>query len=622
MLNGFYLSTLSGAGMNRIKFIASISILFAVFLSQASLSAKTYKGAEYRTKEAYTYGRFEVRMKSFEKEGMLASFFTYHEISTTADWNEIDLEIMGRYSNNVQFNAITSGQVNHVRANYVPFNPSLDFHTYAFEWTPNYVSWFVDGTEFYRQTGSHIQTMNKAQKIMMNVWCPAYSGWAGTFSPAFLPAFAYYDFVSYYAYTPGSGSYGTGNNFSLQWKDDFNSWDQSRWEKATHTWDGNNCDFITDNAVIKDGMLILCLTDSYHTGYTDKTAPQPMWARAEGSKIKIKFSEELNKTTAETASNYTIAGTTIKSASLLDDRKTVELTIEGYNPSAPGTITVSNIKDSSPDANTLLSKTLSLVNQTALSFPIKINVGGASVSGFLPDQEWKETTEYGYQDGGVDVAYPPSGTSEVYKNALKGMVSYKVRVPEGKYNVKLMLMENYFTQPGQRVFDVFVENQDSSLNLDLYSLAGKNKAYEKTFSSVSVTDGVLDIYFSARIDMAQLYGIVIEKASTGVEETKNDVKGAAAGLESFSLGQNYPNPFNGLTRITFTLAHKDNPIFSVYDLLGNLVFQEDLGLKGEGKNEYLWKAVNMNGKPLTSGVYLYSVQGNGYALYKKMILLN
>ncbi|HEX2866383.1 MAG TPA: family 16 glycosylhydrolase [Ignavibacteriales bacterium] len=607
--------------MNKIKLIASISVLVAVFLAQTPLNAKTYKGAEYRTKESYTYGRFEVRMKSFEKEGMLASFFTYHDNDVASNWNEIDLEIMGRYSNNVQFNTITPGQVNHVRANYVPFNPSLDFHTYAFEWTPGYVSWFIDGKEVYRQTGSHIQSLNKAQKIMMNVWCPAYAGWAGAFSPAFLPAFAFYDFVSYYSYTPGSGSYGSGNNFTLKWKDDFNSWDQSRWEKATHTWDGNNCDFITDNAVIKDGMLTLCLTDSYHTGYTDKAMPQPMWARAEGSEIKIKFSEEIDKAAAEAASNYTLQGVTVKSASLLSDRKTVELTLEGYNPAVQSTITVSNIKDSAPEGNTLLSKTLSLIKQTPLSFPIKINAGGGTAqNGFLADQEWKESSEYGYQDGGVDAA--PYGPAEVYKNALKGMVSYKVRVPEGKYNVKLMLMENYFTQAGRRIFDVFVENQDSSLNLDLYSLSGINKAYEKIFSNVSVTDGVLDIYFSARVDMAQLYGIVIEKASTGVEETKNDEKASAGGAESFSLGQNYPNPFNGMTRISFTLAHKDNIVFNVYDLLGNLVFREELGLMQKGKNNYLWKAVHMNGKPLSSGVYLYSVQGNGYALYKKMILLN
>ena len=74
---------------------------------------------------------------------MLASFFTYYDGGTgVQDWNEIDIEILGRYNNDVQFNIITPGQMDHVHHQFVNFNPHLDFHTYAIEWTPDYV--FVD----------------------------------------------------------------------------------------------------------------------------------------------------------------------------------------------------------------------------------------------------------------------------------------------------------------------------------------------------------------------------------------------------------------------------------------------------------------------------------------------
>ncbi|MDP1994445.1 MAG: family 16 glycosylhydrolase, partial [Ignavibacteria bacterium] len=88
------------------KNLIFLPIVF-LFLFVDFVSAKTYKGAEYRTKEAFTYGKFETRMKPAGKEGMLASFFTYHEITSTMDWNEIDIEILGRYTNDVQFNPIT-----------------------------------------------------------------------------------------------------------------------------------------------------------------------------------------------------------------------------------------------------------------------------------------------------------------------------------------------------------------------------------------------------------------------------------------------------------------------------------------------------------------------------------
>ena len=51
------------------------------------------------------------------------------------------------------------------------------------------------------------------------------------------------------------------------WEDNFDSWDTNRWEKATHTWDGNNADFIYGNVVFMSGYMILCLTTPSATGY-------------------------------------------------------------------------------------------------------------------------------------------------------------------------------------------------------------------------------------------------------------------------------------------------------------------------------------------------------------------
>ena len=57
--------------------------------------------------------------------------------------------------------------------------------------------------------------------------------WVGKWNEEIIPRFAYYDNVAYYEYTPGTGSYGSGNNFALKWKDDFDSFNSDRWEKAT-----------------------------------------------------------------------------------------------------------------------------------------------------------------------------------------------------------------------------------------------------------------------------------------------------------------------------------------------------------------------------------------------------
>lgn len=502
-----------------------ILIVFFFTIAFAQIFPREFKGAEYRTKEAYTYGRFEVRYKAMQNDGMLASFFTYHECEGVEEWNEIDIEIMGRYTDNVQFNTITPGQINHVRAHYVKFNPSLDYHTYAFEWTPDYVSWFIDGNEVYRQQDEHIKTLNRPQKIMMNVWNPTYANWAGKWNPEVLPAFAYYDWVSYSSYTPGKGNSGTDKNFTNQWKDEFNSWDKSRWQKATHTFDGNNCDFVYDNASFNDGKLILCLTDSINTGFTDKAELTALWARLEYDKIILKFSKAIDKKSSEKIINYSIDGYIINSSALLKDDRTIILFLKDtstYNINMKNqrlkniTLKYTNIKEKE-NLQKIVSSSLTVIKQKQLTLPVKINCGGKAFNDYNTDQEFNAVNEYGFMDGQA-VSYPDSvsikGSPDVqiFKSEMKGMVAYKVRLPEGYYNVKLMMCENTYSETGKRIFDVYVEGNQIEKNLDLFKVSGKNNVYEKLIKKVFVNDGILDIHFSAIKEMAVINGIVIEKS--------------------------------------------------------------------------------------------------------------
>jgi hypothetical protein len=597
-----------------------IFTLFAalLFISAGSSEAKVYKGAEYRTKDSFLYGRFEASIKSTNREGVLASLFTYYDgPDVPQSWNEIDIEILGRYNNDVQYNTITPGQVNHVKHQFAGFNPHLDFHTYAFEWTPSYVAWFIDGTEVYRQTGDHIKTLNKAQKLMMNIWNPGYPEWVGEWTSQALPAFAYYDWAAYYSYTPGSGSYGTNNNFTPQWRDEFDSWDQTRWDKASHTWDGNQCDFIYDNAVFSNGKLVLCLTNQTNIGLTDKKAPEPLKACTYGSgKVFAAFSEELDRTIAESKQYYSIPDVTIDSASLSADMKTVTLSVQGDLSSAK-TLTILGAKDIR--GNQAQSSIDITVNEAPV-FPLKINVGGPAVNGYLADQEWKDNLMYGYLDGSP-TAYSSSlaisGTDEdvIYQTERSGFGAYRVRVPNGKYSVKLMMAENYFGSSFKRIMDIHVEDVEAALNLDLYIKKGKSAAYELTID-VDVTDGIIDIHYGADVDLALLNGIVVEQKAISVE----DGLGYNA-PESFRIIGSYPNPFNGRTIIKYVSPKQSEVDIAVYDITGSLVFSKDLGVKSAGEHEFVWSARNDAGRELSSGIYFYVLRTAGMARSEKMVYL-
>ncbi len=582
------------------------------------LSAKVYKGAEYRTKEAFLYGRFETRMKSSQREGMLTSFFTYNDNYPSTPWNEIDIEVMGRYSDQIQYNAITPGTTNHVGRRQTPFNPSLEFHTYAFEWTPTYVAWFIDGVESYRQTAAHIQTLTYAQKIMMNVWIQSAVNWSGQWNENSLPSFSYYDHVSYASYTPGAGSSGSDNNFTPQWKDDFNSFDAARWEKASHTFPDNQVDFIPENIVFNNGMMILCITKETAVGFTDNVAPGIFNARAEADGIVVNFFEEVDSLSAVTLNNYLVLNNTVTGAVLYSNKKSVRLAVASYDTSTLTTLILQNIKDKFTPPNNIAGKSIAITKPKRLAFPLKINCGGTSVNDFLPDQMWGANLEYGYLDGQKfqnTNTTSGSGDPAVFKSELNGTAEYRIRVPNGTYAVFLMMSENFFTAVGKRVFDISVQGVSVEKNLDLFAKVGKGVQYQKVIPNAVVTEGMLDIDLLASVDNSVINGISIIQLSTGVNGSADPVPG------KWEVGQNYPNPFNGSTVITFTVPDEQPVSVQIFDTLGRLVYERALGIMQSGEHSFSWTAKDTFGKGLSSGVYLYVVNGKKFSSAKKMLLI-
>lgn len=86
-------------------------------------------------------------------------------------------------------------------------------------------------------------------------------------------------------------------------------------------------------------------------------------------------------------------------------------------------------------------------------------------------------------------------------------------------------------------------------------------------------------------------------------------------INSYKLSQNYPNPFNPSTKINFVIPKDGFVSLKIYDLIGreisNLVSRE---MKA-GNYE-----INFNASNLSSGVYFYSLETNGFKDTKKMVL--
>jgi hypothetical protein len=585
--------------VRRAALVLAACAVLAPGLSGSGAAAKPYRGAEYRTRQAFAYGRFEVRMKSAAVSGVTSTFFTYAEISSLAEWNEIDIEIMGRYANEVQYNTITPGQVNHVQRQVVRFNPHQGFHDYFFEWTPDYVSWGIDGYEVYRQTGDHIATLQRAQKIMMNIWQPSSVDWAGSFNRNALPVYAYYDWIRYSSYTPG-----VGDNFTVQWQDDLNSYDAVRWDMGTHTFDGNNCQFVRENIVFKDGYMILCMTDSAHSGYSggavpsaDVQAPYLVAARAYDATVRVSMSEPLDEASAGTASNYS-ANVTVNGATLLGDGKTVELAVSGMDLGTPFILFVNNLKDRAQPPNAMTLQYTRVI--MPLAFPIHINVGGAATSGYAGDSVWAETKEYGVTGGSVVAAGAGvGGTADpaIYADGREDLVNYHVRVPNWTYEVTLMFAETEHTQSGKRVFSVKAEGTEVVSNIDLFATAGANTAADRTIPGVSVSDGVLDLFFSASVGKPILHGLRITRLTTGMGEGTGKGDDPATGISV------YPNPFNSEAMCRYQIEEPGWTTLRVYDLLGR-----EVATLVDGEQVPGVYAASFSPRALSSGLYVLALQ--------------
>ena len=255
--------------MRNYYFFIAIILSFLNF----SFCQKPYRGAEYRTINEFLYGRFEVKMKTAVGSGIVSSFFTIDDYwangqSSTSNWREIDFEALGNLTNAVQTNIITAYETHHEEIINTLFYPYESFHVYAFEWTPVSIKFFIDGELVRQDYNDYVSTHNTGQKIMMNIWQPIWENWVGEFDESILPVYAYYDWVKYYSYTPGEGTYGSFNNFSFAWEDNFDFFNNQIWQKATHSWSANNAQFVQQNAVLQDGFLILCLTDNLSYGYS------------------------------------------------------------------------------------------------------------------------------------------------------------------------------------------------------------------------------------------------------------------------------------------------------------------------------------------------------------------
>lgn len=168
-------------------------------LDNAASFGKAYSSGEYRTNNTFTYGKFETNMKAAKANGIVSSFFLY----TGSPWDEIDVEILGKNTTQVQFNFFVNGVGGHEKVINLGFDASAGFHKYMIEYGNGYINWYVDGVWKWgvNNTGLNIAygaaMPSHPMQIMANLWNGiGVNSWLNAFSYS-APLYAKYDYILY-----------------------------------------------------------------------------------------------------------------------------------------------------------------------------------------------------------------------------------------------------------------------------------------------------------------------------------------------------------------------------------------------------------------------------------------
>ena len=91
--------------------------------------------------------------------------------------------------------------------------------------------------------------------------------------------------------------------------------------------------------------------------------------------------------------------------------------------------------------------------------------------------------------------------------------------------------------------------------------------------------------------------------------------------DHLSLLQNYPNPFNPVTTLRYELSQESFVKITIYDMLGNVVNNLVNRNQRRGSKSVQWNATNDQGQPVSTGLYIYTIQTGDFIQTKKMLLL-
>ncbi|MBN8568433.1 MAG: carboxypeptidase regulatory-like domain-containing protein [Ignavibacteria bacterium] len=159
-----------------------------------------------------------------------------------------------------------------------------------------------------------------------------------------------------------------------------------------------------------------------------------------------------------------------------------------------------------------------------------------------------------------------------------------------------------YIKQGNVFRDYFITQSSGQYNLNSllpgnYEIAAERLGYANAQQNVSITNGNLE-------------NINFPLIRVGIQNITNVIP------DKYSLYQNYPNPFNPVTNIKFDIPKSSFVTIKIYNVLG----KETAILLNENKTAGSYE-IDFYASSLTSGVYFYRLETEGFIETKRMVIL-
>ena len=150
--------------------------------AKAATGERDYACGEVQTRQRYGYGTYEVRMRAATGSGLNSAFFSYIGPTDKKPHDEIDFEVLGKNTSEVQVNQYVSAKGGNEKLIPVAGGADKSFNDYAFIWEPDRIRYFINGKMVHEVTDKS-KIPSNAQKIFLSLWgSDTFADWMGPFA--------------------------------------------------------------------------------------------------------------------------------------------------------------------------------------------------------------------------------------------------------------------------------------------------------------------------------------------------------------------------------------------------------------------------------------------------------